>query len=511
MELRARIRTLLRRAGTSAALAALLVPAAAGTANAAKHHHRKAKLPVVTSVKPLNVAIGQTLTIKGKNFRPGAEKNTVAFRRTGSRVFFVKARLATKKMLKVVLPDSLAKALQASNGAFVPTRLQLRVLSKKFGKKFTGKGLSPLVSPRRPPVVTPPVAAADGDCDGDGIKNKVDTDDDNDLLTDTQEAALHTDPCNADTDGDGVTDGYEYQSAVDLNDDQYGGTANITPAPVRKAYPNPLFGDANTDYDGDGLTLGTEYKLWAAYRNPATGLSHLIYSDGNPYSAYQMDGQGNPGALVGANPEDQYGAFKAWAVGANFWNVTFRGGTFALDDMNHDGTESAAFGPDGTGNWFFRAETRWYDLDNDGRLSDDERDADGDGLTNYDEVSGRMTPGYWKGCYSGEKPYMVDYAGTDPTDPDTDGDGILDGADDQDHDGIPNVQELSRNAASGFPPQGGCKPVDGAVENAAPARAYVNPFNPCLPFADSRTCERHPAFDNLPAGLDPEAKLYVLN
>jgi hypothetical protein len=276
METRARIRTLLRRAGTSAALAALLVPAAAGTANAAKHHHhKKTRLPVVTSVKPLNVAIGQTLIVRGRNFRPGVDKNTVAFRRKGSRVVFVKARIGTKKMLKVVLPDSLSKVLKASNGAFAPTRLQIRVLAKKFGKKFTRRGLSPLVAPRRPPVVTPPVAAADGDCDGDHVKNGVDLDDDNDLLSDDDERKLKTDPCKADSDGDGVTDGYEYQSAIDLNDDEYRDPQDITPAPVKKPYPNPLFADAGVDYDGDGLTLGTEYNLWAQ-PGDGPGQPHLL-------------------------------------------------------------------------------------------------------------------------------------------------------------------------------------------------------------------------------------------
>ena len=34
------------------------------------------------------------------------------------------------------------------------------------------------------------------------------------------------------------------------------------------------------------------------------------------------------------------------------------------------------------------------------------------------------------------------YAGTDLVDADTDGDGVRDGADDQDHDDIPNIMEL---------------------------------------------------------------------
>ena len=54
---------------------------------------------------------------------------------------------------------------------------------------------------------------ADPDCDADGLRNSVDTDDDNDLLPDTLEATLKTDACNWDTDGDGMGDGWEYQSA----------------------------------------------------------------------------------------------------------------------------------------------------------------------------------------------------------------------------------------------------------------------------------------------------------
>ena len=50
--------------------------------------------------------------------------------------------------------------------------------------------------------------------------------------------------------------------------------------------------------------------------------------------------------------------------------------------------------------------------------------------------------------YKDEKPYPVAYAGTSPIDADTDGDGVRDGADDQDHDGIPNFRELSRNMAA---------------------------------------------------------------
>ena len=95
------------------------------------------------------------------------------------------------------------------------------------------------------------------------------------------------------------------------------------------------------------------------------------------------------------------------------------------------------------------------------------------------------------------------YAGTNIVDPDTDGDGVLDGADDQDHDDIPNIDEMSRNAASGHPIVKGCN-TEGAV-NYASDSGRVNPFNPCLPNPAARTCTRHPGLNGAPAPFDGSA------
>ena len=99
----------------------------------------------------------------------------------------------------------------------------------------------------------------------------------------------------------------------------------------------------------------------------------------------------------------------------------------------------------------YTSESQYWDLDTDGCVSDDERDEDADGLINYDEVSGRMTSGWWKGCYPSEGQYPIPYAGTKAFDADSDGDGVLDGADDQDFDDVPNIMELSRNMAGNRP------------------------------------------------------------
>jgi hypothetical protein len=138
-----------------------------------------------------------------------------------------------------------------------------------------------------------------------------------------------------------------------------------------------------------------------------------------------------------------------------------------------------------------RAELTYWDLDRDTYVSDDERDEDADGLTNYDEVSGPMSAGWWKACYPEEGEYPIPYVGTQPYDADSDGDGILDGADDQDFDDIANIMELSRNMAGDVPRNGSCAGA-GTFNAAAPWKTYVNPFNPCLPDQSSRTCQRHP-------------------
>src|SRR3712207_7420019 len=58
-----------------------------------------------------------------------------------------------------------------------------------------------------------------------------------------------------------------------------------------------------------------------------------------------------------------------------------------------------------------------------------ERDEDADGLTNWAETRGCMQQSYWTALYKKETKYPLTYPGTRHDDPDTDGDGIRDGAD----------------------------------------------------------------------------------
>ena len=160
------------------------------------------------------------------------------------------------------------------------------------------------------------------------------------------------------------------------------------------------------------------------------------------------------------------------------------------------------------------AEATYWDLDGDGYVSDDERDEDGDGLNNYDESHGADdSPGWWRGCYPSEAAYPDRRTRAPPRDDaDTDGDGILDGADDQDFDDVPNVMELSRNMAGDIADQGTCDPRAPAAGATLPYKTCVNPFNPCLPDPWSRTCQRHPVIGaTATRRIDPDWKPYVLN
>src|SRR6185437_4917382 len=111
----------------------------------AKAHKARSKAPTVKSIHPLNLNIGQKLTIRGTGFVKGKKKNTVVFMGAGKRVVWVKADKATTKTITVTLPTSLTAILANKSGALTDTRLQVRVISKKSGHAFTKLSKSPKV------------------------------------------------------------------------------------------------------------------------------------------------------------------------------------------------------------------------------------------------------------------------------------------------------------------------------------------------------------------------------
>ncbi|MDQ3740635.1 MAG: hypothetical protein M3389_06785, partial [Actinomycetota bacterium] len=380
-----------------AAVVALVAPVASADAATTR-----TTFPSITKIDPLNVGIGETMTVSGKGFVPGRNKNTVVFKRDKQRAIFAKAITASSTKLKVVVPEKLRPFLTKSNGADLPTKFRIRILARRFGKRYTAPDSSPVIAPvavgrgaENPlPLPGPAPTGPPADCEHDGVIDDLDSDDDNDHMSDTFEAAIGTDRCKLDTDGDTLSDFWEYQSALDLN-------LRALPYPGKRPYPNALFSDLNVDYDGDGLHNWQEHAMWVKYGNAGTVL-------------------------------------------------TYSGGTQRSDPASG--------------------------------LTDDNRDVEGDGLGNWVEANGPGRRGWWSAMYEDENDYEVEYADLDFLDPDTDGDGRLDGEDDVDHDGYPNVDELSR-----------AKPLPDKVDPSAPHEGrWVQLFNPCLPDPESITCSLHP-------------------
>ncbi len=375
--------------------------------------------PKITKVTPLKIEVGQQIVINGKGFIPGRNKNTVVFKRDGSPAVFAKADKATSTRISLVVPAKLTTFLTAKDGTAGVYRFRLRILAKRFGDAFTSTKLSPKIG--QPGAFGgAPDASGGADCDKDKIVNSLDPDDDNDGLTDVQEKTYGTDACKVDTDGDGVSDTFEIESALDLN-------SRALPFPGKRPYPNALDGtDANVDFDQDGMTMIQEYNLW---QYTTGGKLPLTYSDGD-------------------------------------------------QDTNVDGSDTVV-----------PAGLEYLDMNHDGLLTDDEKDGDHDGLGNWDEANGAMLQAWWPQQYPTEVPYSGSpLSGVNYVDPDSDGDGVLDGADDQDHDGWSNADEMDR-----YHDWGGGK------------HYLVNPYNPCLPDPTSRVCTLHPPFTGAwaPFPLDP--------
>ncbi|MEA2398832.1 MAG: hypothetical protein QOK25_2388 [Thermoleophilaceae bacterium] len=420
--------------------------------------------PSVSSIAPMQAKVGEKLTVLGKGFISG--KTSIYFLRAGGGVVIAKPDTTSTTRMVVTIPDTVTPLLRAAGAAASPTLFQVRILAKRFGAT-TKKDRSPVIGPADG---VPSTGGGGGGgttgCKPSDFPNGTPTDTDGDLIPNTTEINVtHTDPCNPDTDGDGISDGYEYQSALDMNNTTPFGTPDAAlPYPGKKPWPNPLDPtDANTDHDGDGLTMADEYQLWTYYGAHSLPLN---YSDGKQRS------------VAVAAPVDP-----------------------VLDYMDHDKFPNY--------NWHI--------------LSDDERDADGDGLGNWDERYGRMTQSWWDAEFSGsngfprETRYPQTFPGVSMVDPDTDGDGVLDGADDQDHDGLSNAFEISRpwdwkytyvsNGHSGPAPQdyqdyqgqSGPGPVPVGVGPNPWAR--VQPYNPCKPLF-STTCPLHPDFGYYGQGED---------
>ena len=154
------------------------------------------------------------------------------------------------------------------------------------------------------------------DTDGDGQPDVTDPDDDNDGVSDEDEAKNGTDPKNPDTDGDGLNDGDEKTHGTDpKNPDTDGDGVNdgdeVT-GDKNKDWDGDGKGDptdpTKADSDGDGLNDGDEITRGTDPNKADTdgdGISdgNEVSGKDNPFQDGKHDPNGEPGNTDPLNPD----------------------------------------------------------------------------------------------------------------------------------------------------------------------------------------------------------------
>jgi hypothetical protein len=218
-----------------------------------------------------------------------------------------------------------------------------------------------------------------------------------------------------------------------------------------------------SDSDADGLIDGYEYESARDLASHNAGISGRPYAGEKPW----------PNPLWAGDAADDFdGDGLTMTEEYRLWWTT--GHKFPVSEYS-DGTQASGV--------VLRTNVvnDPLDLNHNGALTDDERDADGDGLSNVIELHLRG-PETWFSDILGEPLYSIrHFSDLDPTVRDTDGNGIADGADDQDSDGYSNITEMqlkrgTRGAAFGE------------------TNLLVSPYNPCLPNPYAQVCSRYVPF-----------------
>ena len=280
----------------------------------------------------------------------------------------------------------------------------------------------------------------------------------------------------------------------------------IHAVPSQAAVPEPAFRTTRSfDYDGDRLHARRGVRaLEVTYRSTrrARTLERLSYSDGDAVLRVRPRRHRPPSRRPGTAP-DPHAKFDDWAIASGYapvgshvrvtstWSVYGDEPTLDVHDSTCDG------GVEPTRRRRRRLRPRRQAVRRRARRGRRRSHELRRGARPHD------TSGYWAACYKRETPYQLDVRRhASSIDPDTDGDDVRDGADDQDHDDVPNLMELQPHLAAGLTPDRGSSTAGCGDDRRRRrdlerpvGRGRVNPFNPCLPYSDSRTCKRHPPID----------------
>jgi len=249
-------------------------------------------------------------------------------------------------------------------------------------------------------IINCDLTVATDDCDNDGLNNGEETTGVDDPNTPDTPNGNTSDPLNPDTDGDGVTDNLEGNDGTDPNDpcELVFASQNVTPSSAWY----------NNDCDNDGLTNEEEIT---GVDNPNT----TDTPNGNVTDPTNPDSDGD-GVVDGTEGTDNTDPNNPCDLVAGNITVT-QGGDWNDADCDEDGVTNGQEVIDLTdpnnpcdlivANQTLPVGNGWNDVD-----------CDNDGLTNGEETTGV------------DDPNTTDTPNgnvTDPTNPDSDEDGVVDG------------------------------------------------------------------------------------
>ena len=265
------------------------------------------------------------------------------------------------------------------------------------------------------------------------------------------------DTCSTDSDGDGVEDGYEYQSATRPQRRRVPEPEHLPAVPRQAAVREPArqrrreHGPRRRQPHALGGAEAVEVHVRRAGQAPRarrrcttpTAASTRSTRAVAPTAAASRRW---PPRATTSRSTSRTGSRRA---GYQFVDAApGRRDRYEIYDANRDHDVSTSTQPG-----YLHSERYYLDTSDDGWLSDDERDEDADGLSNYVESHGTTSDAsWWALSYTREHPFSpCRLRRHRPRRRRLRRRRVRDGADDQDHDDIPNLMELSRKQATGRP------------------------------------------------------------
>ena len=290
------------------------------------------------------------------------------------------------------------------------------------------------------------------DSDGDGIGDNADLDDDNDGISDIDELRYGFNPLDStdatiDSDGDGVIDFIELQNDTNISNPDTDGDGYLDGVDTNATNPNiPIVG-GNLDTDSDGIPNGIDTDI--------DGDGVINQDDTFPLDATESIDTDRDGIGDNADSDDDndtvVDTLDAFPLDATESIDTDSDGIGDNADTDDDGdgvadtqdafpldaTESVDTDSDGvadTNDAFPLDATETIDTDSDGIGNNTDTDDDNDGISDIDEITYGFNPlDSTDATVDSDGDGVMDIIelqnDTNISNPDTDGDGYLDGND----------------------------------------------------------------------------------